>query len=80
MRMTRALTALAVLAAGTSAAVACPVCESETGQQVRDGIFNNEFGGRFLAMVLPFLVVGAIHGGPPRRRVQPTHDGVGRTT
>ena len=54
---------------GTSA-LACPLCQSDTGERVRAGIFGNEFGGTLLAMVLPFLVisvvVGMIHGGPPR--------------
>lgn len=52
-----------------SRAVACPLCRSDTGRQVRDGIFSNEFGGTLLAMILPFLVitavVGLIYNGPP---------------
>ena len=74
-----AATAAVLLAA--SSAVACPLCRSDTGRRVREGIFDNEFGGTLLAMLLPFLVislvVAVIHGGPPwagRSPAKPTHD------
>ena len=59
-----------------SEAAACPLCRSDTGRQVRDGIFDGAFGETLLAMLLPFLVislvVGVIHGGPPRTGRSPS--------
>lgn len=52
------------------AARACPVCDLETGRQVRAGIFDQEFGMNLIATALPFVVflgiVAGIHlsGGP----------------
>jgi hypothetical protein len=51
---------------------ACPVCHSETGKQVRAGIFNEEFGTNLLTTLLPFPVVlgvaAALHYGfSPKR-------------
>ncbi len=43
-----------------SAASACPFCESETGQQVKAGIFNDQFWGNVLLTLLPFPVLLAI--------------------
>ena len=76
MRRTLLSAAAAAIAILTStSASACPLCQSDTGQRVREGIFDNEFGGTLLAMVLPFLVislvVGMIHGGPPQRSSLP---------
>jgi hypothetical protein len=53
----------------TSPARACPLCESETGERVRAGIFNAEFGYNLLVTLLPFSVllaiVALIHFGLP---------------
>ena len=53
-------------------AVSSPVCEQETGQLVRAGIFDQEFGFNLLVTALPFVVflglAAAIHFGLPRRR------------
>lgn len=61
--------AAALVLLSASPISACPVCQTDAGQRVRDGIFNNEFGGTLLAMALPFLViaavVGLIYSGPP---------------
>jgi hypothetical protein len=44
-----------------SVAAACPLCQSETGQQVRDGIFDSQFTANLFAMVLPFVIIaGAV--------------------
>ena len=47
------------------AAFACTVCDSETGQQVRSGIFEHEFGRTLLAVIAPLLailgIVGVLH-------------------
>ena len=41
----------------TSSALACPFCESETGQQVRTGIFNDQFWSNVTLTLLPLLVL-----------------------
>lgn len=59
----------AFLVAG-STAMACPVCHTQTGEKVRAGIFNDEFGSNAARTLLPFPVlislVALIHFGPPR--------------
>jgi hypothetical protein len=39
-------------------ALACPVCETETGRQIRAGIFGAGFAHDVLLSVLPFVVMG----------------------
>ena len=36
---------------------ACPVCESETGREVRAGIFGEDFGPNLLMTLLPFPIL-----------------------
>ena len=54
-----------------SAALACPVCDTDTGQQVRAGIFDEDFARNLLLTLLPFpvllTIVAAIHFGLPGR-------------
>jgi hypothetical protein len=50
-------------------ALACPVCDTSTGQQVRQGIFDNRFGVNLLLTLLPFPIFVGIaaalyHGFP----------------
>ena len=40
-----------------SSIFACTVCDSETGQQVRAGIFTNDFWSTLLAITAPFPVL-----------------------
>src|SRR5687767_3523097 len=58
------------LAAGR--ALACPVCDGETGRQVRAVLFDANFVPNLLAVLLPFPlllgVVAAIHFGWPTLR------------
>jgi hypothetical protein len=65
-RLAAALVTALMLA---SSASACPVCGSETGRQVRAGIFNEQFGSKLVLTLLPFPVflgvVAAIHFGFP---------------
>lgn len=60
----------AVVASTATAARACPVCRSETGDAVRDGLFDEDFASNLLAIALPFPIflgiVAAIHGPPAR--------------
>lgn len=73
-----ALAAAAVL--GASPAWACPLCRSETGRRVREGLFDAHFGTNLAATLLPFpvflAIIALIHFGAPRpkgrsRRVLP---------
>ena len=50
----RSTAAFATAALGASSAWACPLCESETGERVRAGIFNADFGYNLAVTVLPF--------------------------
>jgi hypothetical protein len=49
-------------------ALACPLCASETGRRVREGIFGPEFGSNLFGTLLPFLILAGItawiHRGP----------------
>jgi hypothetical protein len=54
---------------------ACPVCDSDTGRQVRDGIFDGNIALHAIAVALPVAAVagaaGIIHFGgrrPPTAR------------
>jgi hypothetical protein len=49
--------ATVVLALGTLSTSACPVCDTDTGRQVRAGIFNRDFGWTILSVVAPFPVL-----------------------
>lgn len=61
--------ATALLLVGPSDASACPVCHTETGQQVRAGIFDESFGRNLVLTLLPFPILAgvaaAIHFGIP---------------
>ena len=50
---------------------ACPICDTGTGQQVRAGIFDENFWGTLIAVIAPFpvliLVIAAYHFGFPGR-------------
>lgn len=55
-----------------SSAPACPLCESETGRQVRAGIFDDDFGKNVALTLIPFpvlaVIVAFIYHGPPTIR------------
>jgi hypothetical protein len=52
-------------------ALACPICDSATGQQVRSGIVDGHFAFNVVATLLPFPILIAIaaliHFGGRRR-------------
>ncbi|MDQ3621418.1 MAG: hypothetical protein M3463_02885 [Verrucomicrobiota bacterium] len=79
-RGTRSMALLAA-AAVPLAASACPLCDTPTGEQVRAGIFNQDFAMTLLAVLSPFpvllLVLAAMHFGLPRfgKRASTTHSG-----
>ena len=58
-----------ILWLGAAPVRACPLCESETGQRVRAGIFNADFGRNLVVTLLPFPlflgIIYLIHSGPP---------------
>jgi hypothetical protein len=90
MGRTRYLAAFAGLVASLPGAVAhaCLVCETGTGEQVRAGVWDHDFGFNLLATLLPFPVLGAIvamiyFGVPFRRRtavLRPSRNAVERVT
>lgn len=53
----RALFAFGFLNAFAGAAVACPFCHTETGQQVRAGIIGADFGFYLLVTLGPFAIL-----------------------
>lgn len=65
----RVAMSIAVALAWVSFASACPFCQSDTGQQVRAGIFGEDFAYNLMATILPFVlflaIVAAIHFGVP---------------
>lgn len=62
---------LLVLAPLPAVASACPVCDRDTGVQVRAGIFDENFGFNLAMTALPFglflAITAVIHFGVPRR-------------
>ena len=71
VRATLAAGFLALL--GAVPAVACPVCDTGTGEQVRQGIFDERFGLNLALTLAPFpifLAVAALlyYGFPAGRR------------
>jgi hypothetical protein len=54
-----------------SIAVACPLCHTDLGQQVRDGIFGADFWSNLFFVLLPFPIflslAAALHYGFGRR-------------
>ena len=48
---------LIVLSVGLRSATACPYCETETGKQVRAGIFNDQFWSNVTLTLLPLVVL-----------------------
>jgi hypothetical protein len=54
--MKRFLPAICLLTTAGSL-LACPVCDTETGKQVREGIFGKDFYKNVLVTVAPFPVV-----------------------
>ena len=54
---------------------ACPVCDTRTGQAVRQGIFDDRFGVNVLLTLLPFpvflAIVAALYRAIPARPPEP---------
>jgi hypothetical protein len=51
---------LAATVLATPTAAACPLCHTETGAAVREGIFNSQFLPTALAVLSPFPVITAV--------------------
>ena len=68
---TRCMVFAVALAMNAASVSACPVCNSATGNDVRAGIFGDDFGRNLLAVVLPFVAVAGVaavvHFGLPAR-------------
>lgn len=50
---------LICLSLAVSPALGCPLCETDGGAAVREGIFNESFASTLAEVLLPFPVVGA---------------------
>ena len=61
---------VAIILTAPVAVLACPICSSPTGQQVRKGIFGDDFWGTLLVVVSPFpvllLCIAAYYYGLPK--------------
>ena len=72
MRWTMQAMLVVAQLAFASSAVACPICNTSAGDQVRAGILDENFGGTLVAVLLPFPIllgfVALIHFGWPSRR------------
>jgi hypothetical protein len=53
-------TALLLVVGLTTPASACPVCDSETGTEVRAALVGEDLQWGLLATALPFLAVGGV--------------------
>lgn len=45
-----------LLDSGYAAVFACPICDSEQGQAVRDNLFNADLATNVAAMITPFAL------------------------
>ena len=66
-----------LISLGAMPAGACPVCQTETGRRVREGIFSGaDLGPNLAATALPFLIflgiAALVHSGPRRRAGTPS--------
>ena len=63
------LTSLWLTLGSTHSVLACPYCNSEIGQDVAAGIFNENFGQNMLLTLIPIpiflLIIAIIHFGWP---------------
>lgn len=70
---------LIALVLPASAIMGCPICDSETGQEVRAGIFDEDFAANLVMVLLPFPVllgiVAMIYFGVPLPRRKETEHG-----
>lgn len=71
-RLSRSFALLASIALISPSTLACPVCDTDTGRQVRSGIFNADTARNAAATLLPFpILAGAVallHCGPRRMK------------
>ena len=66
-----AVKTISILLAAASVAAACPVCYTDTGDAVRQGIFNGDFGLNVLFTLVPFVffygLAAMVYFGVPSR-------------
>ena len=69
MKSSNIVTCFMIVLVASATASACPVCDTETGRDVRAGIFDGAFGRNVSLTLLPFpvllAVVAMIHFGLP---------------
>ncbi len=72
MRKSSAISIAAAVAMCGAAATAhaCPLCDSDRAEEVRAGLFDDQFARNLAASVLPFTLlaglVAAVHFGGPK--------------
>ena len=70
----KTITSIVTFVSLNADAFACPLCHSGTGQQVRAGIFAEDFFYNLFVAAAPFpvlaVIVTLIHFGPPSFRRQ----------
>jgi hypothetical protein len=59
-RAIRGVAVIAVVLADASVVLACPVCDSPAGAQVRAGIVGDGLAAGLLATLLPFALTAAV--------------------
>ena len=73
------LLVIAVILATSWGIKGCPMCDTETGKQVRERIVGDDFSRNLFAVLLPIPalvgVVAVIHFGFPGRREEREDDG-----
>jgi hypothetical protein len=67
-----------VLLHPAASASSCPVCDQPTGQEVRAGIFDEDFGPNLFATTVPFGILMGLaaliqFGGRPRSTTRLPH-------
>ncbi len=75
----RSAAAFAATVLGAPAVRACPLCASGTGERVRAGIFDADFGSNLAGTLLPFpvflVVVAVLYFGLPGAGKAPRRPG-----
>jgi hypothetical protein len=74
----QALAAIVFLNAFSTGAFACPFCHTETGKQIRSGVFGSDFRFNLIVTIIPFVIflgiTALIYFGFPTRGSRSKHN------